>query len=300
MDEQNSILSRGVETLIRPRRRFLTRALGLGAGAAGLAGTRGTAWGQTGVNDTAILNFALNLEYLEAEYYTFGVTGMSIEALGIATTGMGTQGPITIKANPKVPFAIPAVQQYAAEIATDEQNHVVDIRTTLAQLGVPPVARPPIDLLNSFNTLAMAAGLPTPFDPFANDLNFLLGAYIFEDVGVSAYHGAAPLIVNKNILNAAAGILGIEAYHAGLIRLFLFQQSQGPATQAISSVRLALGGATDYGVASGSGGTSSIVLSDSASLAISRTTRQVLNIVYGSVNAASGLFFPGGLNGTIR
>ena len=86
---------------------------------------------------------ALNLEYLEAEYYTFAVTGMSIEALGIATTGMGTQGPITIKSNPKVPFAIPAVQQYATEIATDEQNHVVDIRTTLGQLGVPPAARRP-------------------------------------------------------------------------------------------------------------------------------------------------------------
>ena len=76
--------------------------------------------------------------------------------------------------------------------------------------------------------------------------------------------------------------------------------NQGMATQAISAVRTALGGATDYGVANGAGNTSSIVLSDSNAIAISRTARQVLNIVYGTVNASSGLFYPGGLNGTIR
>ncbi len=283
-----------------PRRRFLTRMLGLGAGAFGatVAGLPRTAMAAV-VNDPAILNFALNLEYLEAEFYTYAATGMSIEALGIGTNGSGTPGPVVIKPDPEVPFAIPAVMQYAMEVAKDEQQHVTDIRTTLATLGIEPVARPEIDLLDSFNTLAVAAKLGTSFDPFASDLNFLLGAYIFEDVGVSAYHGAAALIANKDILTAAAGILGIEAYHAGLIRTVLFQMGQGMTTQAISNVRLALGGATDYGVASGPGGTSSIVLSDSSSIAISRTTRQVLNIVYGGINAASGLFFPKAMNGAI-
>jgi len=288
----------------RPRRDFFKKALGLGAGAAGLSalGRGGEAQGQmTGaVNDPAILNFALNLEYLEAEYYTYAVTGRGIQALGIGVTGSGTPGPVVIKSNPMVTFATPAIQQYAVEIADDEQAHVRYLRSTLAAFGAQPVARPTVDLLNSFNTLAGAAGLPTPFDPFANEVNFLLGAYIFEDVGVSAYHGASSLLKNGNILSAAAGVLAIEGYHSGLIRQVLARRGQGPATQAISGVRLSLGGSVDYGVMAGPGGAATVVVADGNGLAASRTTRQVLNIVYGAQNAAGGLFFPNGMNGPIR
>ncbi len=281
----------------KARRRFLKQALGLSAaGAAGLAALDRSSEARASalaVNDAAILNFALNLEYLEAEFYTFAVTGNSIEALGIATNGSGTTGPITIKGNPQVPFSIPAIQTYATQIASDEQKHVSYLRTVLEELGVAPVTRPAIDLLNSFNTLAQAAGLGNSFDPFASDVNFLLGAYIFEDVGVSAYHGAAALLSSKDVLTGAAGILAVEAYHSGSIRTLLNGFGQAAATDAISSVRLALGGAIDYGV------DQSLVLDDSNALAGNRTYRQVLNIVYGAQNAASGLFFPNGMNGPL-
>jgi hypothetical protein len=291
-------------------RRSALRTLGLGAvglGAVGLLPKRANAsdddrYGRADLkSDAAILNFALNLEYLEAQYYIYATTGLSIQDHGVDVTGIGKLGTVTIKSNPKVPFAIPAIQQCAQEIAMDELNHVLFLRSALLAAGEEPVAMPSIDLLNSFNTAAAAAGIGPAFDPFANDTTFLVGAYIFEDVGVTAYHGAAPLIDNKGYLSAAAGILGVEAYHAGIVRSLLYQMGTTTQTytEQISALRAALSQEDDdQGVVSGTSPnqTANLVPTDANSLVFSRTVRQVLNIVYGAINASSGLFYPAGIN----
>lgn len=253
--------------------------------------------------DPAVLNFALNLEYLEAEFYTYATTGMGIESKQIDVDGDGTPGVVIIKSDAKVPFMSDEISQYAEEIATNEQNHVVFLRTALINAGVTPVARPTIDLLDSFNAAAQAAGIGDSFDPFANDLNFLLGAFIFEDVGVTAYKGAAPLISNKTYLEAAAGILAVEAYHAGLIRTLIYQA--GASAQEIAGKISDLRGALD-----GEGndqpvvvdGKANIVPADEFSIAFSRSTTKILNIVYADLEHTGqpGGFFPDGFNGTIR
>jgi len=260
------------------------------------------------INDGDVLNFALNLEYLEAQFYSFAVFGT-----GLASTmldGVGTQGSVT--GGRKVTFTDPVVAAYAREIAGDEIAHVAFLR---AALGNAKVAMPAINIdggaTGAFTVAARAAkvvGATGTFDPYASDENFLLGAFIFEDVGVTAYKGASPLLTNKTYLEAAAGILAAEAYHAGLVRTVLY--AKGMTTPAlrtnaglISDARDSLDGSTDddQGITSTDTTQSNIVPTDNDGIAYSRSTGAVLNIVYlNNASVSMGGFFPAGVNGAIR
>lgn len=286
------------EVIASSRRRIIT--LG-GAALAGLA-LSSVAHAQSTLTDADYLNFALNLEYLEAEFYTLAASGQTIDQMGLGLTGTGTQGTVTTKPGGpsacKVPFANTLVQSYAQEIATEERNHVKFLR---GALGSSAVAQPAIDLYNSFNTLAGLLGLAlTSFDPFADDIHFLLGSYIFEDVGVTAYTGAAPALTTSSNLDAAAGIQGVEAYHAGLVRTVIYGLDQSSTTlgaagtatavaAAISKLRATVDGSNSISSTMKDGddiglGTQQVQLNGSSNL----TASAIVNAsTTGSINAAT-------------
>jgi hypothetical protein len=283
------------------RRSFLKAAgvagLGTVGGAAVLGATSESASAAPAISDGAILNFALNLEYLEAEFYNFAAFGSGLKE-GM-TGGKGKHG--GVKGGRAVNFATPAIANYAREIAIDELDHVKFLRKAL---GSAKVARPQIDIQASFTAAAQAAGLISAgqtFDPFANENNFLLAAFLFEDVGVTAYKGAAPLISNKAYLDAAAGILAVEAYHAGIVRTALYSKGLQAETQKLSDARDSLDSkkALDQGI--GTTTVANLVPTDRSGIAFSRTPGQVLNIVYlNPKSVTKGGFFPKGVNGVIN
>ena len=278
-------------------RRAFIQTLGMaGLSAAALGGGLGTGPASAqGVTDLDILNFALNLEYLEAEFYLHAAFGYGLSRNDID----GPTTPGAVSGGRQVNFATAAFAGYAREIARDEQNHVKFLR---AALGPARVSRPQIDIDFAFTAAARAAGLVSrsdTFDVYASEANFLLGAFIFEDVGVTAYKGAAPLLQNKDYLAAAAGLLAVEAYHAAEVRTLLFSLGYFVQTQRISNLRDSVDGADDLDQGIGNMSNPNIVPTDANSLVFSRTPQQVLPIVYLG-GQTSGGFFPAGLNGNIR
>jgi hypothetical protein len=286
------------------RRRFLRTAsvTGLGVVGAGLLGgveaTSASASTSSGaISDSAILNFALNLEYLEAEFYSHAVYGWGLPSS--LTSGKGQRG--RVEGGHAVPFKSSSIRQFATEIAKDEYEHVAFLRKAL---GSAAVAQPEININTAFTAAATAAGLikkGQTFNVYANENNFLLGAFIFEDVGVTAYKGAAPLISNKTYLGAAAGILAVEAYHAANIRTVLYERGLANAANAISNARDSLDGSSDDDQGITLGGKANIVPTDGNGLAFGRTPGQVLNVVYLTPKVAnSGGFYPHGVNGQLH
>jgi hypothetical protein len=251
----------------------------------------------TTLTDADYLNFALNLEYLEAEFYLRASTGN-----GLSSTDAGS-GAGTVTGGAQVQFVTSAYANYANMIAQDELNHV---RLLRAALGSSAVARPNIDLTAGFNAVASAAGIGSTFNAFADENSFLVGAFAFEDVGVTAYTGAAAALTVAANLNAAAGIQAVEAYHAGIIRTIIAgaasvsgaSQAYLTAANQISVLRGTLGGGNETTLS-----INSIVAADTTNaIAFARTTDNVLHIVYGAAPGAgvkSGAFFPNGLNGNI-
>jgi hypothetical protein len=240
----------------------------------------GSATKSEAITDTDILNFALNLEYLEAEFYTCAVTGKSLTSFGIGidgiangsnpTTGGATTGGARVNFDNNEIFSL----EIAAEIGSDERAHVMLLRDAL---GSAAVAKPNINL----NALGIG---------FGNQTDFLTVARILEDIGVSAYCGAAGMLKTPEIVTTAARLLATEAEHAGSIRTQVARlKIPSSAVDAADLIPPPSGKDTQF---------LSIELSNG--LAATRTAGQVLYLALGmQANVTRGGFFPNGLNGVI-
>lgn len=261
--------------------------------------------------DVDYLNFAVQMQYLATQYYLYATTGSGVAALPDSSTlpgggaalltGTGTQG--TVTGGAAVTFTDPLLAQYVREIAAGELAHLLFLRSTTGA----PSAQPAIDISGTggFTKLARAGGLIGPtdsFNPYESELNFLLGAFMIQDVLVSGYVGITPSITNQLYINAAADVLTTKSFHAAMIRSQLYARGAAArtATDQLSNARDALDGATDIdqGV-TGTGTASNVVPANADGGVFGRSTGQVLNVFYTTATAVTGGgFFPAGINST--
>ncbi len=248
--------------------------------------------------DNDILNFALNLEYLEAEFYLTAVTGTGVPAADAGANPGSVTGAKAVTIND------PVMKQFFVEIAQDELNHIRVLRAAITANSGTPVSRPVIDYTAGFSGAASAAGIASTFSPFNDADSLAVGAFTFIDVGVAAYTGAAPLLTSNKILDTAAGIQAAEGYHSGTIRSMIAGMAAAGGSSnyltianQISALRAKLANGKDTMLS-----TTSVVYADSNALGWAHTASETLHIVYGTGGGAgvkSGGFFPQGLNGTL-
>lgn len=253
--------------------------------------------------DRAALNYALQLEYLHAQYFAYATTGTGVpDAL---LTGTETRGTVTGGAS--VPFSDTVIAAGAREIAIDAQQRLAYIRGLIA---AEAVAQPAINISGAsdgaFTAAARAAGVVgagETFDPYASERNFLLGAFVLQDVIVTAYKALVPLTNLSTTRTAFIGSVAAHGHYAGFIRTSLYGNSAWhvPARQ-FSDWRDSLDGASDQdqGVAA-TDGAANITPADGNGIAYSRASGGVLNILYiNKASVSAGGFFPAGLNGDLK
>lgn len=161
-------------------------ALALGSVPIALGALARDVYGQAPADVIDVLQFALTLEYLEADFYTRGV----------AAAGL-----------------IPAADQVIFTTIRDHENtHVTALRAMITAKGATPGAKPAFD----FTAKGAVAGFNFGATQYAT---FQILAQAFEDTGVRAYKGQAGRLINdKAALTAALTIHSVEARHAAEVR----------------------------------------------------------------------------------
>ncbi|KAI0021964.1 ferritin-like domain-containing protein [Xylariomycetidae sp. FL0641] len=134
-----------------------------------------------GLTDPDILQFALTLEWLESTFYQQGFAMFGDDQF--TALGLNAQQLLDLKS-----------------VGDSEFSHVEILQSALAQAGVQPV-------------------LPCQYNfGFTDAAGMVATASVLENVGISAYLGAAPLVTDPAILGVAGSILTIESRHQSFVR----------------------------------------------------------------------------------
>ncbi|MBA0769575.1 hypothetical protein Gotri_018290 [Gossypium trilobum] len=262
--------------------------------------------------DRDLVQFALNLEFLEAEFFLHGALGMGLDVL---EPSLAQGGPPPVGGRKANLDAI--IRRIIEEFAYQEIGHLRAITESVG--GVPrPRLNISAEAFAAFFNREMNTTLSPPFNPYANSLNFLLASYVIPYVGLVGYVGTIPNLVGRTNRELAASLLGVESGQDAVIRTLLYLRANEKVmpygvtvadfTDRISEIRNRLGrcGMKDEGLkvpkqlGAENRTTSNILSADADSLSYSRTQPEILRTVYGTGDESRpGGFLPNGGVGRI-
>lgn len=136
--------------------------------------------------DITVLKFADVLEQLESQFYAAGLS--QFKDADFSSAGFASSNA--------------AIQQITA-IQSDESTHSIVLQQELTDLGETPVTS------CKFNFASALTDVPT----------MAATARIVENLGVMAYLGAAQLLTDPQLLEAAGSILTVEARHQTVLNI---------------------------------------------------------------------------------
>ncbi|CAL5337992.1 hypothetical protein CsSME_00021359 [Camellia sinensis var. sinensis] len=263
-------------------------------------------------SDIDLLEFPLNLEYLEAEFFLWGSLGYGLDSIAPNLT-MGGPPPVGTTKARLDPFTKDVILQFAFQ----EVGHLRAIQNTVK--GFPrPLLNLSAEAFGNVMNSAFGRALKPAFDPYANELNFLLASYVVPYVGLTGYVGANPKLQSPISKRLVAGLLAVESGQDAVIRGLLYERAREKVqpygitvakfTNRISKLRNKLGnaGVKDEGLIvptfQGAEGKlkGNVLAGDQNSVGYDRTPEEILRIIYSSGDEhVPGGFYPKGAEGRI-
>ncbi|CAK0780436.1 hypothetical protein CVIRNUC_005053 [Coccomyxa viridis] len=265
--------------------------------------------------DKDIINFLTNVECLEGLFDTWGVFGQGFN------NNLTLGGPTPIGAR-KANLS-QEVASHLAEVALNEQGHALFTRQAGGNNPCPA-----LDFTGGFNQFMAAAYNLTgqtveekfgaPFDPFANDENFLISMLTLEELGATGNKGLVGITSNPVLANGIAGLATSATAQATVERFLLWERRNNTVSPfnetvqqvfaRISALRDSLDGPQmdDQGLVNTDPRNIAVpntwvnlIPTDVRGLTFSRTPQMNINILTLGNPQGKGVFFPEGLLGNI-
>ncbi|KAL5998779.1 hypothetical protein ACLOJK_009727 [Asimina triloba] len=254
-------------------------------------------------SDVDLLEFPLNLEYLEAKLFLWATRGYGLDKVAPNLT-MGGPPPIGARRANLDGQTSDIINMFATQEGTPEAGSWIP----KAIVGSEP------NCIAGMMNMAFEERLEPPFDPYANSTNFLHASYLIPYVALTGNVGMTPHLKGLLSRSLAAGLLGSVSAQDAVIREMMYEQASREVepygmtvaefTNRISELRNRLGGAgmKDKGIAlpgSRKRRPGSLLAGD-RSISFDRSAREILRIMYGKESEhVPGGFFPQGANGRI-